>query len=714
MKITQRYGLIVPIILLQMTASVWGMDGVNHIIASVDGMDGVNHKKNHYQAITTTWQNISESSPEKTQQAYDQILRNERSFREKFKGDVSPALPQFPSKANFPEAYYGYVNSPNAQSTPEFQEEIVRYAQQTIPIFSQQTLERACTFLKSKQRVGSKFYETMTITDFFVRLYTKRPLVCYNGSNGYKIILSNDEGIYVPVKNYTEIIPKLKKIGTTEEKSPFTLTNILSLEEAEIGASCGVSSPTFFINNGNRQNRGLKSTDPSKEPFEEFGIQIGLVGINHEIPGFFGYKNLFKDAKDGDIQITDNNVNTQLVNYKEAIGLYYRPSIAKAHIKDILTNALYEANARGKHANKEVFLHVVGLGLGAWQLFRTTKEDIEVINFIEAVKEILEDPSNEFENISNIDFSWIDPSNETLAKVGMQQKKQTIAKVEISFSHRNPTAKLTGEDEGKLVVATYAWDAYSYVGNEYWDGCYSASGDPAAACSSLIPTLQNPAINHFFVENIETAVRNGLETIIAADAEIKKDKEIQSIDYKKILKDALAKREVRMLAIAEQAEKDKMAAADKLTADKAAAEKKEQETAEKAAKETEQKAQEEAAKRAEEKAEKNNSITKEQVLKATEEKDRAEAAQKVINEAKEKAEQLAAAATDKKEQNANNKTFIRKLFSYRPVQAITVLGIFATFYHFLVTTEQKDVITSTFMHCWEKLSSHIPTSARYS
>ena len=54
---------------------------------------------------------------------------------------------------------------------------------------------------------------------------------------------------------------------------------------------------------------------------------------------------------------------------------------------------------------------------------------------------------------------------------------------------------MTTQDEEKLVVAMFAWDGNAFIGNEYWEGALSASGDPAAASCSFIPELLNPLVN---------------------------------------------------------------------------------------------------------------------------------------------------------------------------------------------------------------------------
>ncbi|KAJ3346762.1 hypothetical protein GGF32_007297, partial [Allomyces javanicus] len=77
------------------------------------------------------------------------------------------------------------------------------------------------------------------------------------------------------------------------------------------------------------------------------------------------------------------------------------------------------------------------------------------------------------------------------------------AQVALRASRDNPAALLPEPYRGKcLLVATYPWDANAFPGNEYWLGALAASGDPAAACCSLIPELQNPYINSGLLDRI--------------------------------------------------------------------------------------------------------------------------------------------------------------------------------------------------------------------
>ncbi|GJQ88272.1 hypothetical protein Trydic_g20137, partial [Trypoxylus dichotomus] len=67
--------------------------------------------------------------------------------------------------------------------------------------------------------------------------------------------------------------------------------------------------------------------------------------------------------------------------------------------------------------------------------------------------------------------------------------------IRVFVSQRQPHEALTGENKGKLLVVSYAWDGNALPGNEFWNGKLASTGDSAAASSTQIAELHNPHIN---------------------------------------------------------------------------------------------------------------------------------------------------------------------------------------------------------------------------
>lgn len=168
---------------------------------------------------------------------------------------------------------------------------------------------------------------------------------------------------------------------------------------------------------------------------------------------------------------------------------------------------LKESNNRAIYQEKEAYVHVVGFGLGVWQI--TKKQPLW---FIETFIDILK--NTELNNVKDIDFSWfpdvISVINNKLSKkeydefknnneIYIKNKFNNIFK--IKFSKNDPCDKILSNE--KILIASFAWDGNSFVGNEYWNNCLCSSGDPAAACCSTIPELLNPYVNPFLEKNIK-------------------------------------------------------------------------------------------------------------------------------------------------------------------------------------------------------------------
>ncbi|HZW61086.1 MAG TPA: DUF4804 domain-containing protein [Candidatus Babeliales bacterium] len=381
---------------------------------------------------------------------------------------------------------------------------IAQQAQHTYPIMHASVNELIDSFLALKRTQGSEIeqalYATMNRASFITRLLSKRPLMFMNASDDYLLRDGSTRGS-----------GGFESIGTDDEAAPLVLANYLSYDEMQLSALLGVSVPTFFINNGSRNNNGAKGVPGT---YEEQGIYVGLVGARFEKPNVMEWQHMIitpeqntpengygagahTENKILDLWSTFYGVTFPTFEETQAdtTGRYipfaagkrfFDSAVYKKRIRLVIVPFLLDAQARGMQQNRKVYVHMVGLGLGVWQKI-ARQANLMVDVFAQVIKQY------NLSQIADIDFSWFPDEVQACGGIkngGLFKTKNN--KIKIHFSKRNPADKL---ENNKLLVACYAWDGNAFPGNEYWIGSLSASGDPAAACCSAIVELQNPEIN---------------------------------------------------------------------------------------------------------------------------------------------------------------------------------------------------------------------------
>lgn len=376
-------------------------------------------------------------------------------------------------------------------------ERIAQHARDVHPIMHKKVEQLIKDFLAHKKQYGhepeKKLYKNMTVNLFIDRLLQKRPLAFLTGEDTYLLrdLLGRGNGGF-------------EKIGTPEEQFPLTLENYLSYDEMQISALLGVAVPTYFINEGGKGNACKPLDNPEK--FENEGVLVGQVGARFERPGLMEWQHMvvtpeqsavnkgllkiwedFYSEQDSPISFKSHaHAATDQSRFVAFGNNYFDKEVYKRRIRMVAEPFLLYANWYGGTQNKKVYLQVTGLGLGVWKV----SED-QTGWMIEVYKELLQ--KLKLENIATVNFSYFGyTANTQELTTGVNADKITI-----HFSNRNPAAKLTGKDAGKLLIVQYAWDSNSFPGNEYWLGMLTASMDPASACSSTITELQNPYINQY-------------------------------------------------------------------------------------------------------------------------------------------------------------------------------------------------------------------------
>lgn len=438
--------------------------------------------------LTSSW--LANAMDFETNEHFDELVKRSEEFN---------ARHEFPTKNNLAK---------ELGNSPERQKKIAKHMHNTYPFMHTRVIALINNFLAIKRADENQeiaaYYRSLDTYSFIDRLLKKRPLVFMESGDNY-LDRDHERG-----KNGFGNIKGINGLSKLEE--------YIRYDEMPISALIGMSGPTYFINDGSRNNLG-KLGDAGT--FEEEGIIIGMVGARFEkkekmealhmladkdhyaarfgyglenkttdVPllklweDFYGLKfPLFEEAeKEAEL----NNSKGRFIKFGfKDHWLYLDTLVYKARMKLIIEAFLFEANKRAQEENKKAYLHVVGLGLGAWEV-HNDQEQMQVDVYAEVLRE-----HPEFENVSDINFSWFKQKGLTCGKEDQEFRK----KIKIVFSKRNPAAKLEGADAGKMLIVQYAWDSNAYPGNEYWIKRLVLSSDPAAACCSMIAELQNPEIN---------------------------------------------------------------------------------------------------------------------------------------------------------------------------------------------------------------------------
>ena len=296
----------------------------------------------------------------------------------------------------------------------------------------------------------------------------------------------------------------------------------------ELSAFLGCSVQTYFINDGKRISDG-KINKSIKHV--ESGYYIGMVGARFERENLMdwkyiiitkaqntelnGYINKVGGIKKDDgkllchsmygdtclytyTSIEQNTLDNPVLYIKLGYDKYFNINAYKKRLEYVFTPFFLDANARYDNTStNKIYCHVVGLGLGVWQI--DVKQSEIYIDVLLDTLTHLTQYKNNIPNIEYVDLSWI---SDTFSENQKIKCSILSAKFNVFLSNNDPASyetiipdKTNFNMEKHTLVAMYAWDSNAYAGNEYYDGMLRASGDPAAACCSTISFLQNPIIN---------------------------------------------------------------------------------------------------------------------------------------------------------------------------------------------------------------------------
>lgn len=256
-----------------------------------DYQKAMNEQDRLYQSIMGSIKNANKTVAlqQVIEQAYQKIEELE-NFIKQMTRPVEELMLDFTGLVKKSELFGKRVTIPTfnnristiARSDKTKQHQIAVHAQDTYPLLHEQVLILIDGFINFKKQFGSsveqELYKSLDRESFIDRLLNKRPLMFMTSAD-----------LYLLRDGKTKGTGGFETIGTMQEKLPLVLKDYISYDEMQIAALLGVSVPTYFINDGDRNNKGIKAIPGS---FEEQGVYVGLVGARFEKPGLMEWQHM--------------------------------------------------------------------------------------------------------------------------------------------------------------------------------------------------------------------------------------------------------------------------------------------------------------------------------------------------------------------------------------------------------------------------------------
>ncbi|KAG0730423.1 hypothetical protein GWK47_028287 [Chionoecetes opilio] len=390
------------------------------------------------------------------------------------------------------------------------------------PVVHERVLPLLAAFLHFKRINGKKkereLYGSLGLLDVVDRLLKKRPIVFYTQNDVY-LLRDGSEGC-----------DGFLNIGHSKEHGKLTLKDYMSYDEMKLSALLAVSSRSVFINDGGRHNRGLPG---SSESFVPEGVIVGIVGARLEREGVMEWQDcMVTPMQNTAYRGYGEHPSSQprlvrewarfwgepfLPTWEEATkasgeeiltcsaDVAFNVRVYKARIQLAAETLLAEASARAAEVDLKAYVRVVGIGLGVWK-YSARQNQL----FLDAWAAAL--TAADTTHVSHVDFAWISG----VTQCGDAGDGDQFPGKNIVIHYTKNGLHAAPLPEGTLLVTNFAWDSNSFPGNEYWRGMLSASGDPAAACSSTIAELHNTLINpRVTANNLHVASPGRVEHVAA-------------------------------------------------------------------------------------------------------------------------------------------------------------------------------------------------------